>query len=467
MFDNFKPSPLVRPLLNIGCLLDVVSGNYIIGKNGESILVGGLAPLTGIGGRGNTFKSTLAHFMMLSVLNRYHCSNALVYDTENSLQISRLYELAQAMDFIGGVDLEAEKRLMVTDSTVYKGEELWSLTKQTLEAKLNDKKTRLTTPFVDRDGTMMQHLLPTIFECDSFSQWSSSSVEKIQEGDVGSSERNIESLRGSMAKNQLLMETPSLSGRTGAYMIFTAHMGDDLALDPYAPPAKKLTFLKNKVKFKNVPEKFTFLMNNCWYCFHAEALVNQTTKAAEYPRDSDDNQKKGDTDLMRVSVMQLRGKSGGTGLILEFVVSQAEGILRGLTEFNYIKIMNRYGLGGNDRNYYLELVPEISLSRTTVRSKIDESPKLQRALEITSEMCQIQYYMTELDDSFICSPKELYDDLKAKGYDWDVLLDTRGYWVFEENKHPKNFLSTMDLLRMRAGLYHPFWMESLPAKLSA
>jgi hypothetical protein len=463
MFNKkFLPAPLVRALLNIGCLFDIPTGHYVTGKYGESILIGGLAPLTGIGGRGNMYKSTIAHFMLLSALDRYIQANAQVFDTEMSLTMTRMHQLAAKLPNIGGKDLEELQRLMITDQTVYKGEAWFELLKEMVEEKILDTKSNIgTMPVMNRDGKPITTWYPTIVEVDSLSQFTTSSMEKIQgEADVGSSGRNILALRSSMAKNQLLEESPGLTGRTGTYMIFTAHIGDDLALDPYAPPAKKLTFLKNKVKFKRVPENFTFLMNNCWYCFHAEPMINQTTKAPEFPRDSDDDMK-GDTDLMKVSLLQLRGKSGPTGLPIEVLVSQSEGVLRSLSEFHYIKSMGRYGIGGNDRNYFLELMPDVSLSRTTVRGKIDENLKLQRALEITSEMCQIESLWHEFDDALICTPKELYEGLKAQGYDWDMLLsETRGYWVFEEAKDAKKFLSTKDLLNIKAGRYVPYWLSS-------
>jgi hypothetical protein len=58
----------------------------------------------------------------------------------------------------------------------------------------------------------------------------------------------------------------------------------------------------------------------------------------------------------------------------------------------------------------------------------------------------------------MCSTKQLYDDLKAKCYDWDqILSETRSWWTLDPD-HPKKFLSTMDLLKMRVGQYHPYWM---------
>jgi hypothetical protein len=59
----------------------------------------------------------------------------------------------------------------------------------------------------------------------------------------------------------------------------------------------------------------------------------------------------------------------------------------------------------------------------------------------------------------MCTPKQLHDDLVALGYDWDVLLKTRGWWSMDNDSQDlPPFLSTMDLLRMRKGLYHPYWL---------
>lgn len=464
MFGKFKQSPITRAILNIGCLLDIPTGDYVTGIHGESILSAGLYPLTGIGGRGNMFKSTIAHFMALAVIDRYSNSDGQVFDTEGPLKISRMHQLAAKMPNIGGKDLEELQRFMVTSVTEYKGEEWWEAVKSYLEDKIKDPKKNMgTTPFISREGSLQEAWNPSIFEVDSLSQYTTSAIEKIQsENDVGSSGRNVIALRASMGKDQLLSESVGLTGRTGAYMILTAHMGDDLALDPYAPPQKKLTFLKNKVKFKRVPETFTFLTNNCWYCFHAEALINQANKTPEFPRNSDDDMK-GDTDLMKVSILQLRGKSGPTGLPIELIISQSEGVLRGLSEFNYIKTMGRYGLGGNDRNYFLELVPDVNLSRTTVRGKLDENKLLQRAVEITSELCQIENIWHHWPEHLERTPKQLYEDLTALGYDMKMLLSTRGYWVFEGTSDVP-FLSTKDLCRMtlpkdHKDYYFPYWMN--------
>lgn len=455
--DRFAPAPVLRPMMNIGCLFDIPTGRYYLGKHGESILNGGVPHLTGVVGRGNTFKSAITFYMMLMCLNRYLVTKGLVYDTEMSATLARMHQLAARMENIAGLDLGEEGRLVMTDAVQYSGTEFFDLLKEELKERAEAK--RVTTPFLDKEGKNIMIIPPELAAIDSLSMFAPDVVIKMQDkAGVGESDRNTEALRDSAAKTQMLSELPTLTSRGGGYMFMTGHMGDSIQMDAYTPNPKKLSFLKQNMKIKNVPERFTFLMNNLWFAMASAPLVNQTTKAPEFPRNTDDDLK-GDTDLMFVSVMNLRGKSGPTGIPFDVIVSQSEGVLAHLSQFYYCKEMGRFGLGGNDRNYYMELLPDCAISRTTVRGKIDSNEKLRRAIEITSDMCQMSNYWHDLPEGLMCEPKQLYDDLKAKGYDWDVLLDTRGWWTFEEDKNQKKFLSTMDLLNMRAGTYHPYWME--------
>ena len=46
----------------------------------------------------------------------------------------------------------------------------------------------------------------------------------------------------------------------------------------------------------------------------------------------------------------------------------------------------------------------------------------------------------------------------SQGYDWEKILDSRGYWLFKEEEdmlQPPPYLSGYDLLRMAVGEYNP------------
>jgi hypothetical protein len=270
-------------------------------------------------------------------------------------------------------------------------------------------------------------------------------------------------MKEGQAKKQLLSYLPKPIQQANNYVLISAHIGKNIPMDPRAAPVKKLQFLKNNDVIKGVSDDFLFLTGVCWQCQNATPLFNDTTKGPEYPRDSSDNMK-GDTDLFLVTLVQLRSKVGPSGLIMQIIVSQQDGVLPSLTEFHYIKTNDRYGIEGSLQNYNLELLPDVKLSRTTVRGKLDTNPQLRRAMNITSEMCQMKYLWHDLPEGLICTPKELRDDLIKTGYDWDVLLNTRGWWTYNNDKHEIPFLSTMDLLKMRKGEYHPYWLDSKDRK---
>ena len=458
--STIRPSPLLRPMFNLGFPFDIPTGGYELGKYGESLLNAGLTYITGIGGRGNVFKSTIADNMLITVLDRYE-SDEIKYDTEISASVRRQRMLSAGCEnLLKDVDIDTCGRFVLTDKAEYNGTEFYDLIRKGTEDRLKPTKAMLgTTPFLDRDGSFVKTLHPRAIFVDSFSMFSSANVLKIQdENGIGASDRNTEALRDAGSKTQMMLEMPTLAARQGLYFMLTAHMGDEHALDPRSPPQKKLAFLKSKIKFKNVPEKFTLLTNNCWVAHAATVLKNDKTGKPKYPK-GPDMDVEGLTDLMTIMFQCVRGKYGLTGMTHEIVLSQTHGVHRPLSCFVYLDEHERFGIVGTDRNYTLALCPDTSLQRTTIRGKFDSDYRLRRAAEIQAEILQMSHYWTHIDRSMLCDPAELYSDLKQKGYNWDQLLDTRGWWTFDNDKHPIAFLSTWDLLMMRKGLYKPYWLK--------
>lgn len=484
---KFVSSSAVLPVLNTGGIWDLPTGTYLKGKHGEMIMCGGLSWLTGIAGPGNTFKSLFMWDMMLSVLDVYDLSEGNMYDTELSQKRSRPRSLSRAarferlreiLDIVYDEKSNPDGILQMTSAREYLGDKWYSVLSDMMDEKyeLYQKEEKkgakepevcLTTPFVDAEGNYVKAVVPDLFGIDSLSNFLTSSVEKIQdEHDIGDSGRNMEVMRGGMAKTQMMMELPVKTARGGGYIIMSAHVGKEFQMDPRTPPQKQLAFIKQGLKFKNVPEKFTFLVNNCWFCMGASPhWVSSSDRVPMYPRNSDDKIS-GDTDLMTVMISNLRGKSGGSGMPFEVVVSQSGGVLHGLTQFEWLKRYGRFGLDPNVQNYFLHLRPETKLSRTTIRGKLEDDYLLRRAMHITWEMSFMRNCMQDWPEKWRnVEPQELYDGLKAKGYDWDVLLNTTGCWNFMESKSTRPFLSTADLLNMYHGDYHPYWMDEKTKKV--
>lgn len=461
--QSVVPAPPLRPQFNVGCMFDIQCGNWLYGKYGEAILNGGVAHVTGVTGRGNTFKTVLLLFFFLQILDRYE-SGGMAYDTELTLTIRRLRMLAKRMiNFLLGVDFNPSAKFVLTDKTKYDGTKWFEMLKELTEHRKKRLKADMAvSPFLDEERNFIEMLIPFVVAVDSMSEFAPANVVKKQEDvEIGSSDRNMEAMDDARVKTQLIRELGTLCDQNGIVFMSTIHMGDGHVLDPYAASTKKLTFMKGNQKFKNVPEKASFLLNNIWWVMGSAPMINPKGKTVEFPRDSNDDLK-GDTDLMLLSVSNLRGKNGNTGFPFDLIVSQRDGVEEDLTHLYYLMSYGRYGLGGNLQNYNLDLYPSLTLSRTTVRRKLAEDPKARRALQITSYLCQMINYRTEGVEDIMCTPKELYDGIIAKGYNWDdILSNTREWWTFDNDspKHKLKFLSTVDLLNMRAGLYKPFWMK--------
>lgn len=483
--NNFRASDPVMPALNTGGPWDIATGHYVRGKHGEYYLNGGLHHLTGVAGPGNTFKTVVMWDMILSIMDRYFGTEAVAYDTEIShrknrpLQLSWQFpRLAAEGDFVYDAYGNPNGRMIMTNGVEYMGDEWFSGfcdvmdEKHKVSKKEVDRKNPtvlLTTPFMAPDGSFIRHIRPDVYGMDSLSNFLTSNVAKIQdEHDLGDGKRNMEVMRSGMGKTQMLMEMPVKAARGGGYCVFTAHVGKEFQMDPNSKPPKSLAHMKTGFKFKNVPEKFNFLMNNCWYTYHSAPYYKGTSgtdKIPMYPRNAADKLKE-DTDLMTVLICNLRGKSGGSGAPFTLVVSQAEGVLRGLTEFDFCKRHMRYGIGGDEKNYFMEMLPEVKLSRSTVRGKIDSDARLRRAIHFTYELCFMQnhWHLMEREEYYTMGPAEIYKRITDLGYDWNEILDTDPCWNYLEHADlcEQKPLSTRDLQNVALGIYHPFWMKDKP-----
>ena len=453
-----------RPLINVGALLDIPTGSYVKGVKGEHLLNGGISGVTGVVGAGNRFKSTIINYMMLSAADRMNASGILApmhtYDTEDNmdLNLDRLNALASRFENIPEEPLYDQNVWSFISKSDMTAEDWIKLLYETIEKKSEDKKLRIKyDAFYNRVVKAVTELVtPSFVAIDSLTELESSkTADVVLNGDIDSS--NVVFAQQGLFKTKFIKDLPRMSNKANIYFLLTAHVGKDiqLAASPYAPkPTKALQFIKHGEKIKGVSDKLFFLSSHLWQSSSTTPLINQSTKGPEYPINETDN----NTDLFLVRLLMLRSKSGPSGITVDLIVSQKEGVLPSLSEFHFIKTM-KYGLEGSNRSYALSLYPNCKLSRTTVRGKIEKDPKLRRALNITAEMLQMTQYMQQYKKYF-CTPAELYEDIKKQGYDWDDILEnTRGWWTIKNYSTKSKFLSTLDLLKMSVGEYTPYWYK--------
>lgn len=467
-FNSVKRS-MPKVLINIGALMDIPTGSIVTGKKGESIINGGLGQVTGIVGHGNNYKSTILHYMMLSAADKIMVGNETfmyTYDTEVNISFDRLDNLASKHKHLpANPTTNGEDTWVVTDKSQQPGNEWVNGIMNYTEEKAKNKKALVEfTAFRDPYTKGPLKLpLPTFAELDSASELEGESTVNMMNKDLEDSSTNTFAMKQGLFKMKFFAQLPRITNTSNTYMLMTAQIGEKINMETgpmakYNQPTKKLQYLKNGDAIKGVSTKFFYLLNNAWYAHTAVVLKNQSTRLPEYPRNAEEN---AETDLNLVKLTQMRSKTGLSGYTLNIVVSQTEGILPTLTEFHYIKTENRFGLEGSLTNYHLVLYPEVNLSRTKIRSKIETDELLCRAINITSELSQLHKFHPELRDrGVLCTPKELYEDIKALGYDWNIILKTRGYWLVD-NYTDKcvPFLSVVDLLKMRKGQYTPYFMD--------
>lgn len=464
-FGNIEPSKK-RLYINIGSLFDVPTAHLLIGKKGETIMNGGLGPTTLIVGRSNSFKSTLMHYMMFSAMSRINYSfitYSMLYDTELTAESSRLEHLASMHEHITHPLIDegdGEGLLRITDKGRYGADKWFSELKIGLQDKANKKDTVEFLCFPDK---LTEHVIdqrPKFIEIDSYSEFEpDATMEALDKSVKEDGSLNTLFLKQGAYKTKVSSMLGRLSNEANAYFLLSAHIGEEIVI-PTGPmtqqPTKKLGYLKTGDKIKGVTDKTLYLMSNAWYIQSAKPLLNKGTRTCEYPLQGEEDIP--DTDLSIVYATQLRGKNGGSGYSIPVIITQNDGVLPTLSEFHYIKESNRFGLGGNNINFSLDIYPSVNLTRPSVRTKINNDPKLRRAINITAELKQLHVYHPHLKN-ILCTPAELYVDLKNMGYNWDELLETRGWWTPNNYDTEIKYLSTVDLLRMRKGEYVPFWYD--------
>lgn len=453
--------------INIGACLDIPTANLTIGVRGETIINGGLGNIIGIVGAGNNYKSTIEHYMCLSAANKIKESNDTLittYDTEVNISLDRLEHFARVFNNLPNNIITGDDAIWsVTDKSILNAEDWSTKIFNYCEAKPKDKNSLATTEcFLDPyTKKPLEIVIPTFIEIDSFTDFESSATSDLITKDIDSSDTNTFAMKQGLFKLKFMAQLPRLSYMSNTVFFLTAQVGEkiNMASGPamYNQPTKKLQFLKQNDNIKGVSSKFTFLTTTAWFAHTASVFKNNTTKQPEYPLDNSASTTEAELNSVKLSL--LRNKNGQSGNTIEILISQTQGVLPSLTEFHNIKENGKFGISGSDRNYSLDLIPDVSLSRTTVRGKLDNNAMLRRAVNITAELMQLNIFFGNQLSEVLCSPKELYDDIIALGYSWDILFNTRGYWTINQYSNKKPYLSTVDLLKMRAGKYFPYFLN--------
>lgn len=460
------------PKLNVG-IIDVITGREQTGVKGESIINGGLnnhIAWTGIANASKTLN--LLHFHLMGFLRYITSVDGHIYDSENTLEYMRIIDFIKEICRTSDIDFETVvkplliKKMPLIPKSKLSGTEWEKLIKAMRDVREKyKKKDKIETPFIDHMGDRIAMNPPHLSVMDSWSEFAQDAAEAAQDKAVaGHKDRNMEFITDNRGKFQLMKELQNLLPQADIYMSSSVHLADNIQLDPKAEKKMKLEVLGRDNKLRGVPTNFYAYPWTIFFIYSSKSLLDND-RLPLYPEEAIDKNMKRDGELTILDVFTCRSKVGQTKINFPLIISQSKGVMPALSQFHYIKdYCDRFGITGNGtdtntQNYHLDLCPDIALSRTNVRRQIEASPELRLALEHTAYLYQIGRYWKNFDQSLLCTPKELYEDIKKLGYDWDELLKCRNYWLPDQYTNPVHYLSIIDLLKMRAGIYKPYWMK--------
>lgn len=467
----------VRPKFNWWSLFDHALGGYIQGSDGLFYLNGGWSHIMAWAGRGNTFKTFVIDQAHATISRRYNFEWSSKFDTEVSAEVSRVTTAIRAAyrsnhwEYNDATDsaiayIEAG-RYNFQSAELLQGQDWWSdYIRDEVEGRHKEYvagKNLRETPFPDPLRKANRKMLnPWLYALDSLSEWHSKAVEDSRDdSDIGDSDQNSLAMKDAKDKSDMMGRWPVSLARGQFYMGFSVHMSDGIQMGRYEA-AKKLDELKGTVKFSGVPARaITFLTNSLMVATSSGDLVEDKSYNAKtgvtrpmYPTVDSRGNVAANNDLKIIRYTQFRAKSGPTGVKVDMIFSQEEGMLVGLSEYHYLKevLKCEFGLERKGANYTLALLPDVKLMRTTVRCAIDQDHRIKRALEITCAIAYMQNNWLTLDSNLRITMEELYEKITAKGFSWDEILDnTVEYWMFKDQsevKGQKQTLTAMSLLHM-------------------
>lgn len=388
LLDFLKKDVTPFHLVNTGTILDIATGAFMQGVNNTWILEGGLSQTMGITGRGQTFKSSLAGSFIAKALAVHPLANAFIYETEGTVSGASFYDRF--------VDEPVSERIVFRNNTTDDLTEFYNNILELVKAKEAQRKELIVeSPFVDPSTGKPQKIwVPTFVLIDSYSRASSAKADAaIDENNIDSSALNTWHMINGNVKTKLLADFITKATKYGIYAIITAHVGNKINLDA-RPTRKEMQYMMQDDKLKNVGSNFTFLTTCMMQTLRASIRTN-SAKASEYPRDYGSGKKStkaSNVEINEVETRIIRNKNNVSGLGVNYIVSQFQGVLDAVTNFEFVRNNDYYGLNvkGNNVNFSTKLTPDINFTKTTLRKDSHDKYELTRALEILAQLCYVQ-----------------------------------------------------------------------------
>lgn len=430
--------------LNTGTFLDYTNGALERGVGGHLYMNGGINWVPAVVGRPQRYKSTVTNMLIARIIERYPDSVGITFDTEENGAGDPQY-------FNRFTKTDISDRIVTYTVVDHDMDTFWEEFKRIVEEKakhINDYKIEL--PFLDpKTGKPRIGIIPTIFSIDSLSRLASTRDEEdAKKYTISDSKNNMSDMVDGRKKARMLKLLPMYCARYGVHMFLTAHVSNNNNPDPHAPKIRDLDFMGNNDKVKSVSNQFNFavtmqLSNNAL----TKLFPKDKKTTSLYPYKGYDDP----TELQRVESLAVRCKGGtGSGTVTPWVISQPQGYLHGLTQYDYLRCNKYAALKGDKVNHRLALLPDVALKRQNIREKVEESYELERGLELAAQYEFIrnnwsQASFPEGTKPFTKTTEEFCEALsKSEKISVSDALNSRGYWTYGDN--PREYLSVFDIV---------------------
>lgn len=429
---------------NTGTLFDLQTGRYVPGVDGNYYLNGGLAPhINAVVGPNGAFKSTIACTLLMRALGIYVDAEAIIEDTENSLDKDKSRATHMAEDLY---QASIENRIVWLKGIDYTLDDLHELIKKIcFKKEANRKEYIVKTPFFDKmTGKNLMMWKPTFVFIDSLTELTAATEADLVEAEKSKSisEANTLAMVDGNKKTMFTHIIRRICQKYGVVLIVTGHFDKILQMDMYNPTPKDTTFSPKDWKTKGCGSKLKFLASI--YARTFAALLQDSNKEPMYACGTGPMK-----DVLEIDLTIERCKTSNAGETLPFVGTQTLGLLNTVSNYHYLRLHNYFGLLGSKQKQQPWILPDTTISRNTIRELSDSNYQLRRALEITAQYCYIKnnWDTREYPVTFDKDPQQLFDVLnsdKNKNLISDI-LNTRGYWTYCECEHPY-----MDLFQILA-----------------
>lgn len=463
---NYRSSPMLHINLNISPLFDLINGNYYKGADGVTYLNGGMSDNNALAGGNNTQKTGKIVFELCRFLKRFPLGLVFYYDTESTLDITRIAKQIDKDFGIAGYFFDK----IFNKTFIYKnkkdefdGADYHNFIKgyyKAFKENQGDKTNYMKTVFIADDGGAMEIPIPVMMICDSLTETRfNQATIKFAEEDIDSGgKQNTRDMNFGNLKRVLFEDASDLGGPSGMKLYWVGQVQDVINLTN-GPLEKQSVFIRQGKKIAKCPKAILNMPHLGFEILKGLPLKNDQDWLYPSPdgKDTVVINGKENPDLLIYTFTMFRNKGGSSGVQLSFIGSQGGGIQEGLSMYHTLKSYKYWGMQvGSNVSHGCDLLPDVKVGRTTIRKELDTNYKLYRAISICYQMWFMQSFNLTLDKKFIISPEELYQKIIEQGYDWDDMLNTVDYWHCDPSE-TRPSLSTLELLLIALGERKPYW----------